>query len=72
MSHVIQSDFVIVSNAMYLLFVFVTNFIKLYLFSFVETPRKFTIAEFFYLFSFVETPKYCIHHANVQETYSLN
>ena len=35
---------------------------KLYLFSFVETPRKFT-------WCFHKAKQiYCIHHANIQET----
>ena len=36
----------------------------IYLFSFVETPRKFIIALCFHKAKQV----YCIHHANVQET----
>ena len=61
-----------------------------YLFSFVETPRKFIIAELsirklgsssvliIRLFEFTQTDSfefhkakqvYCIHHANIQETY---
>ena len=54
--------------------------IYFYLFSFVETPRKFIIANlllfiivnllFIFTWCFHKAKQvYCIHHANVQETY---
>ena len=41
--------------------------LKLYLFTFVETPRKFIIAKFSWCFHKAKQV-YCLHHANVQET----
>ena len=53
-----------------------TYICNIYLFSFVETPRKFIIARKFIIIYYLFTwcfhkakQVYCIHHANVQETY---
>ena len=45
---------------------------ELYLFSFVETPRKFIIAELSIRKLGSSKQVYCIHHASVQGTYYKN